>query len=99
MKAQGITTVFPSTIPDSSPSRSSEWRRRHVSRSLLFEFDPVDQPAATDPVAPWIVQNWWSLLNELCSWDAVPTVAVDGTQSRWLKRHCLRSADSSLMLP
>ncbi len=26
------------------------WRRRHVSKSLLFECDPVDQPAATDPV-------------------------------------------------
>jgi len=26
------------------------WRRRHVSKSLLFECDPVDQPVATDPV-------------------------------------------------
>ena len=109
-----------------------------MSRSLLFECDPVDQPAATDlverstwcslrirageryvsriwdktlqsertslylpafPVAAWIVQNWWSLLNELCSWEMVPKSPVDATQSRWLRRHCLRSADSSLMLP
>ena len=109
-----------------------------MSRSLLFECDPIDQPAATDPVerstwcslrirvgeryasriwdktlqsertslylpafpvAAWVVQNWWSLLNELCSWEIVPNSAVDAAQSRWLKRHCLRSADSSLMLP
>jgi hypothetical protein len=109
-----------------------------VSRSLLLEFDPIDQPAATDPIerstwcslrirvgeryasriydkanqsartslylpafplAAWIVQNWWSLLNELCSWETVPSSAVDATQSGWLRRHCLRSADSSLMLP
>jgi hypothetical protein len=109
-----------------------------VSRSLIFECDPIDQPAATDPlerstwcalrirvgeqyatriwdktiqsertslyvpgfpVAMWMVQNWWSLLNELCSWDSVPDSGVDEAQIRWLKRHCLRSADSSLMLP
>ncbi len=109
-----------------------------MSRSLLLECDPIDQPAATDPVerstwcslrirvgeryvsriwdktlqsertslylpafpvAAWVVQNWWSLLNELCSWEIVPNSAVDAARSRWLKRHCLRSADSSLMLP
>src|SRR5271155_5312398 len=125
-------------IRDNSPSPAIGWRWRPVSRSLLFECDPVDQPAATDPaersswcslrirvgeryasriwdrtlqcertslylpafpVAAWIVQNWWSLLNELCSWEKVPNSAVDAAQSRWLKRHCLRSADSSLLLP
>jgi hypothetical protein len=109
-----------------------------VSRSLLFECDPIDQPGAADPVerstwcslrirvgeryvsriwdkanqnertslylpvfpiAVWIVQNWWSLLNELCGWETVPQLAVDAAQSAWLKRHCLRSADSSVMLP
>ena len=109
-----------------------------MSRSLLFECDPIDQPGAADlverstwcslrirvgeryvsriwdkanqsertslylpvfPIAVWIVQNWWSLLNELCGWDAVPHLAVDAAQSMWLKRHCLRSADSSVMLP
>jgi hypothetical protein len=109
-----------------------------VSRSLLFECDPIDQRGAADPVerltwcslrirvgeryvsriwdkanqnertslylpvfpiAVWIVQNWWSLLNELCGWETVPRAAVDAAQSMWLKRHCLRSADSSVMLP
>jgi hypothetical protein len=109
-----------------------------VSRSLLLECDPIDQPAATDPVerstwcslrirvgeryasriwdranqiertslyvpafpvVAWLVQNWWSLFNELCSWEAVPNHGIDTAQRRWLKRHCLRSADSSLMLP
>jgi hypothetical protein len=109
-----------------------------VSRFLLLEFDPIDQPAATDPVerstwcslrirvgeryvsrvwdkanqyerkslylpafpvVAWIVENWWSLLNELCSWDTVPNSAVDAAPSGWIKRHCLRAADSSLMLP
>ena len=109
-----------------------------MSRSLLFECDPIDQPAAADPVerstwcalrirvgnqyasrcwdktlesertnlyvpafpvAEWIVQNWWVLLNELCSWETVPRSAVGRTQWEWHQRHCLRSADSSLMLP
>ena len=109
-----------------------------MSKSLLLEFDPVDQPAATDPVerstwcslrirvgeryasriwdktlrgertglylpafpiAAWIVQNWWSLLNELCGSETVPDSAIDASQTSWIKRHCLRSADSSLMLP
>jgi hypothetical protein len=51
------------------------------------------------PVAVWIVENWWSLLNELCPWEIVPNSAADAARGRWLKRHCLRSADSSLMLP
>lgn len=51
------------------------------------------------PVAEWVVQNWWSMLNELCSWETVPTSAESGRQLKWLRRHCLRSADSSLTLP
>jgi hypothetical protein len=109
-----------------------------VSKYLSLEFDPIDQPAATDPVerltwcalrvrigerfpsmiwdkelrserknlylpafpvVEWIVENWWSMLNELCSWETVPTSAVGPAQWKWLKRHCLRSTDSSLMLP
>jgi hypothetical protein len=109
-----------------------------VSRFLLLESDPIDQPATTDrlerstwcalrisvgqrfvsriwdktlhserttlylpafPIAEWLVQNWWSLLHELCRSDAVPKFSVDPTQRQWTKRHCLRSADSSLMLP
>jgi hypothetical protein len=109
-----------------------------VSKSLLFESDPIDQPAATDPVerqtwcalrirvgqrfvsrildkslqsertslyvpafpvAEWLVQNWWSLLNELCPWEAVPRSIVKEMQLSWSRRHCLRSADSALALP
>src|SRR5271154_3957166 len=107
MKAPATTTVFPSTIRGSIPSPPIGGRRHQVSRSLLFEYAPIDQPAATDPVerstwcslrirvgeryasriwdktlqsertslylpafpvAVWIGENWWSLLNELCSW-------------------------------
>jgi hypothetical protein len=109
-----------------------------VSKSLLFDYDPIDQPAATDPVeqltwcalrirvgqrfvsrlwdksleqerkslyvpafpiAEWLVQNWWSLLNELCPWETVPKSVLEPPQLNWSKRHCLRSADSALLLP
>ena len=109
-----------------------------MSKSLLFECDPVDQPAATDPVeretwcalgirvdrrivstiwdkslqserthlylpafpiAEWLVQNWWSLLNELCCSETVPKSAIGANQVKWIRRHCLRSANSALMLP
>jgi hypothetical protein len=109
-----------------------------VSKSLLFECDPIDQPAATDPVerqtwcalrirvgrryvsriwdkslqsertslyvpafpvAEWLVRNWWSMLNELCLWETVPNSVDDTARLSWTKRHCLRSADSALLLP
>jgi hypothetical protein len=109
-----------------------------VSKYLLFESDPIDQPAATDPVerltwsalrirvgqrfasriwdkslqsertnlylpafplAEWVVENWWSLFNELCPSESVPTSVTSGPQLQWIRRHCLRSADSALMLP
>ena len=109
-----------------------------MSKSLLLEYDPIDQPAATDPVerqtwcalrirvgqryvsrlwdrsleaertnlyvpafpvAEWIVRNWWTLLNELCPWETVPQAIVDATRMGWTRRHCLRSADSALLLP
>jgi hypothetical protein len=109
-----------------------------MSKYLLFESDPIDQPAAADPVerltwcalrirvgerfasmiwdkslqserknlylpafpvAEWLVENWWSLFNELCPSERVPTSVAGGAQLKWIKRHCLRSADSALMLP
>ena len=51
------------------------------------------------PVAEWLARNWWALLNEVCSWDTVPVSPGKEAQKRWKSRHCLRSADSSLMLP
>lgn len=116
-----------------------------MSKSLLFDFDPVSQPAASDPVerhtwcslrisvgqrvvsrlwdptlsaersnlylpafpvAEWLVDHWWCLLNELCLWEHPPqpgqrpsNLAVSGRAQSWIRRHCLRSADSSLTLP
>lgn len=109
-----------------------------MSASLSFESDPVDQPAATDPLervtwcalcirvgtrfasriwdktlqserttlyvpafplAQWLVQNSWSLLNELCIADTIPKSEVGPLDDKWIRRHCLRSADSSLLLP
>ena len=109
-----------------------------MSRFLSFEFDPIDQPAATDPlerqtwcalgirvgpravstlwdkslqsertrlyvpafpIAEWLVRNWWPLLNELPCSETVPISAANARQFKWLGRHCLRSADSALLLP
>ena len=109
-----------------------------MSTFLSFESDPVDQPAAADPVdrltwcalrirvgqrlvsrvwdkslqsertnlylpafpiAQWLVENWWSLFNELCPADKVPTSVAGGAPLKWIRRHCLRSADSALLLP
>lgn len=109
-----------------------------MSKFLSFEFDPIDQPAATDPVerqtwcaleirvgsrvvsriwdkslqsertrlyvpafpiAEWLVRNWWPLLNELPCSETIPIAAANAKQFKWLGRHCLRSADSALLLP
>src|SRR5438552_1849383 len=100
------------------------WRTHHVSRFLSIECDPLDQPAAADPVerrswcalriqvggrtvtrlwdktlaaersllyvpafpiAQWLVENWWTLLNE-------PSPSAELSQSAttfgaWTKRH------------
>ncbi len=66
-------------------------------KSLQSERTSLYVPAF--PIAEWLVQNWWSLLNELCPWETVPKSVVDATQLNWCKRHCLRSADSALLLP
>jgi hypothetical protein len=109
-----------------------------MSTHLWFESDPIDQPAAADPVerltwcalrirvgqrfasriwdrslqsernnlylpafpvTEWVVANWWSLFNELCPSERVPTAVAGEAQWKWIRRHCLRSADSSLLLP
>jgi hypothetical protein len=49
------------------------------------------------PIAQWLVENWWVLLNE-----PPPTPDLPGPASPylpWVKRHCLRSAESGLLLP
>ena len=109
-----------------------------MSRSLSIESDPIDQPAATDPVerstwcslrirvggrtvtriwdkalkeersflyvpafpiAEWIVNNWWTLLNESCRTEELPKPPAALAHVPWIKRHCLRSAESGLLLP
>jgi hypothetical protein len=51
------------------------------------------------PIAEWIVRKWWFLLNEPCPWETVPRAVVNSDQLSWIKRHCLRAADSALLLP
>ena len=107
-----------------------------MSPFLSVECDPVEQPAAADPIerrtwcrlgirvagrtvtrvwdrslqqersflyvpafpiAEWIVGNWWVLLNEPCPTPEVPQPS--GHHLPWIKRHCLRCADSALLLP
>ncbi|QEH36315.1 hypothetical protein OJF2_48760 [Aquisphaera giovannonii] len=109
-----------------------------MSRSLSFESDPVDQPAASDaleratwcalrvrvgdrfasriwdrelngerttlyvpafPIAEWIANNWWFLFHEPCRWEAVPRSVGRPAEFDWTRRHCLRAADSALLLP
>jgi len=109
---------------------------RHVSRFLSIDCDPIDQPAASDPVerrtwcafrmrvggrkvtriwdktlreersllylpgfsiAQWLVENWWTLLNEPSPTADLPKPS--SAHLAWIKRHCLRSAESGLLLP
>ena len=52
----------------------------------------------TFPLAAWIVENWWTLLYEPIRGERLPP--PDGlSQCAWYRRHCLRCADSDLLLP
>lgn len=76
----------------------SRFASRLWDKTLEEERETLDVPAF--PIAEWIIQNWWSLLNELCPWESVPRNPImDATWLSWIKRHCLRSADSALFLP
>ncbi|CAG0981759.1 hypothetical protein PHYC_01803 [Phycisphaerales bacterium] len=109
-----------------------------MSRFLHIERDPVNQPAATDPlekatwsslririgartvsrvldkklndersllyvplfaVGEWLVNNWWALLHEPCRSEFLPPPDADEPEFSWTKRHCLRAAESDLLLP
>lgn len=50
-------------------------------------------------VCEWIVSNWWALLNEPCRSEFVPPPDSDEPSFSWTKRHCLRAAESDLLLP
>lgn len=66
-------------------------------KSLQLERQSLYIPAL--PVAAWMVRNWWFLFHETCHWESPPRTANNAAQWQWLQRHCLRTADSSLMLP
>lgn len=52
------------------------------------------------PIVEWIVENWWILLNEACKTYEIPTPPnLDEAKYLWLQHHCLRAADSALLLP
>ncbi len=107
-----------------------------MSKSLSIECDPIDQPAAIDPlerrtwcalrirvrgrtvtrlwdkvlqdersliyvpafpIAEWLVTNWWTLLNEPSPTPEPPKASA--AHLPWIKRHCLRSAESGSLLP
>jgi hypothetical protein len=109
-----------------------------VSRSLVFDAQPITQPRAKDPVeratwsslrisvgsrpagtvwdpktgatrnvlhvpvfavAEWLAANWWSIFHESCRHESVPLDPRTQADLDWCGRHCLRTADSSLLLP
>ncbi len=68
-------------------------RATEDERTLLFV--PVF------PVARWLVQNWWNLLLEpKPSEELAPYTSMRSPERRmWIERHCLRAAESGLLLP
>lgn len=68
-------------------------RYSHAERVTIFV------PAF--PLARWIVRNWWALLYEPCRNEDVPPAeqAHMPRQRAWLRRHCMRTAESGLLLP
>ncbi len=76
----------------------SRFASRLWDNTLEDERDFLDVPAFS--IAEWLVKNWWSLFHELCPANTVPKHQVLGSSwLSWIRRHCLRSADSSLFLP
>src|SRR5438128_1444102 len=55
----------------------------------------------TFPLANWIVGNCWALLYEPNRSEEIPPIAglTTAAQRGWLQRHCLRAADSGLLIP
>ena len=51
------------------------------------------------PIAQWLVANWWALLNEVSPAETITRGELRQKEWFWASRHCLRTADSSLMLP
>ncbi|MEZ6234715.1 MAG: hypothetical protein R3B68_11050 [Phycisphaerales bacterium] len=66
-------------------------RKLGEERSLLYV--PVFS------VAEWIANNWWTILHEPCRTALIPDADADEPHFSWTQRHCLRSAESDLLLP
>jgi hypothetical protein len=49
------------------------------------------------PIAEWVVTNWWTLLNEPSPTAELPKASA--SRLPWIRRHCLRCAESGLLLP
>lgn len=64
-------------------------KARQEERSLIY------LPAF--PIAEWLVTNWWMLLNEPSPTPELPKSPA--VHRSWIKRHCLRAAESGLLLP
>lgn len=76
----------------------SRFASRLWDKCLEDERDYIDIPAF--PLAEWLIKNWWSLFNELCPGNSIPSnPTISSAWLRWTRRHCLRAADSSLLLP
>lgn len=68
-------------------------------RDAVAERQSIYIPAF--PLARWIAANWWALLYEPARGENIPAIdrTADPAQRAWLRRHCLRFADSGLLLP
>ena len=51
------------------------------------------------PIVRWIVTNWWALLHEARPTEKDPVWSESPAIQDWLRRHSLRTIDSSLLLP
>jgi hypothetical protein len=70
---------------------------RILDRELGEERAQLYVPAF--PLAEWVVSNWWALLNEPCRTETPLGPSAARSDRPWIKRHCLRSAESGLLLP
>ncbi|NNM87730.1 MAG: hypothetical protein HKL95_04340, partial [Phycisphaerae bacterium] len=96
--------------PVTDPVERKTWaciRISAASRSITRLWDRTSESERVTiyipafPLASWIVENWWTLLYEPRRSKRLPSGREDFSKSEaeWLRRHCLRSADSGLLLP
>ena len=93
----------------SDPLERRTWARLHIAaagRAVTRLWDHASEAERTSifvpayPVARWLLENWWALLHEPSPTEAVSSaVSLLRTQGGWVRRHCLRSAESGILLP